>query len=182
MFFLYQKPPHVKLLLFSITFCQKIQTSVSVPGNVISQRLHCVSVHGYLTSISCHWWSPISFVVVTTAWVVLSISKTLMYSLYLCLIWHGCVVLCCIFMEAFRYVNHSPIILSIGPLTFLYCIPFSGVTARIIHLHNGSNLSLWVTVVLPLPRASHITGGNPYRCFDRSCSKSFTQVLPHEKW
>ena len=92
-----------------IIFCQKIQISVSVPGNVISQTLHCVSVHGYLTSV----WSSTSSVVVTTAWVVLSISKTLPYSLNLCLIWHGHVVVHCIFTEAWGYVHHSPIILSI---------------------------------------------------------------------
>ena len=80
-----------------------------MPGNVISQTLHCVSVHGYLTSV----WSSTSSVVVTTAWVVLSISKMLPYSLNLCLIWHGHVVVCCIFMEAWGYVRHSPIILSI---------------------------------------------------------------------
>ena len=176
MFFLYQKPPHIKLLLFSITFCQKNQTSVSVPGNVISQRLHCVSVHAYLMSIS-YLWSSISSVVVTTARVVLSISKMLTYSLYLHLICHGHVVLCCIFMEASRYLNHSPIILSIGHPHLPVLYPFSGVTAWIIHLHNGSILSASVTVVSPLPRASHIAGGNPYRCFDGSCSKSFTQVL-----
>ena len=45
-------------------------------------------------------------------------------------------------------------------LTFLYCIPFSGVTPWINHLHNGSILSAWVTVVWPLPRAIHTTGGN----------------------
>ena len=86
---------------------------MSVPGNVISQRLHHVSVHAYLMSIS-YLWSSISSVVVTTAQVVLSISKMLTYSLYLHLICHGHVVLCCIFMEASRYLNHSPIILSIG--------------------------------------------------------------------
>ena len=57
--------------------------------------------------------SSTSSVVVTTAWVVLSISKTLPDSLNLCLIWHGHVVVCCIFTEAWGYVCHSPIILSI---------------------------------------------------------------------
>ena len=134
MVFLYQKPPRVKLLLFSITFCQKIQTSVSVPGNVISQRLHCVLVHAYLMSIS-YLWLSISSVVVTMAQVVLSISKMLTYFLYLHLIWHGRVVFCCIFMEALGYLNHSPIILSIGhphlpvlyPILWCHCMghPFA---------------------------------------------------------
>ena len=119
MLYLYQKCPSVKLLLFSIIFCQKIQISVSVPGNVILQRLHCISVHGYLMSV----WLSISSVVVTMAWVVLSISKMLPYSLYLCLIWHGCVVLCCIFMEAWGYVCHSPIILSIPNPNFPILYP-----------------------------------------------------------
>ena len=92
-----------------IIFCQKIQISVSVPDNVISQTLHCISVHVYCMTVLL----STSSVVVTTAWVVLSISKMLLYFLYLCLIWHGHVVLCCIFTEAWGYVCYSPIILSI---------------------------------------------------------------------
>ena len=155
--FLYQKPPHIKLLLLSITFCQKIQTTVSVPGNVISRRLHYVSVHAHLTSISYRWLSPISSVVVTTAQVVLSISKMLTYSLHLPLIWHGRVLLCCIFTEASGYLNQSPIILSIAH-------PHLPVLYPILWCHSVHHLfAQWVNPFCVGYGRFTFAQGEPYR-------------------
>ena len=162
-----------------IIFCQKIQISVSVPGNMISQTLHCVSFHVYCMTVR----SSTSSVVVTTAWVVLSISKTLPYSLNLCLIWHGHVVVCCIFMEAWGYVCHSPIILFIPNPDFpvLYPILWSHSMDQpfaqwVYPFRHGLR---WFGLC---PGQSILPVGTHTDTLMSSCSKSFTQVLPHAKW